>query len=519
MNNYFKLLFYDLQKIWRGLEFPQKVTTIFLLIIALFAISYFATKATEPNWALLYSDLNDSDAIAVVEHLKQAGYAYKLSDDKRSVFVPANLKEELRIEVAETDLIQDSNPGFELLDKVNFGATDFHNQLTKQRIYQGEITKTIEKISGVKKARVQLAEPERSVFSDKDEDPSASVMLILEPGFKLKTEQIKAIKNLVAYAVPRLKPEKVFLTNQKGDSLSDDLSKSSNDIESFRTSFENSTAKKVTSVLETIVGKDNVSVEVSAKMNFDSTRATIESYVPAGENNSNLSSSAEEKEIYDTGKSTTDTTTPATTTASDAEKKKMNYSKIKTSNNYNVSKEIKQVVYAPGTVQRMTIAVALNKVLTAKEKEELTSLVMSASGAEMARGDVINITSMQFADESKNLETTQKILDEVQKQDMMNFIVSKVAPFIVVLVLGILALMTINNIIKKPLEGYTLADGNANRHINIDEEVAGLLDSETMTRIESQLDPQLERMKADINDIVLSDPQEAARLLLTFIKD
>lgn len=518
MNNYFKLLFYDLQKIWRGLEFSQKVTAVILIFAAVFAISYFAGKATEPNWALLYSDLNEADAVAVVEHIKQAGYAYKLSDDKKSVFVPANLKEDLRIEVAENDIIQDSNPGFELLDKVNFGATDFHNQLTKQRIYQGEITKTIERISGVKKARVQIAEPERSVFAEQDEEPSASVMLILEPGVKLKTEQIKAIKNLVAYSVPRLKPEKVFLSDQRGDSLSDDISKSSNDIESFRTSFEDQTAKKVVSVLETIVGKDNVSVEVSAKMNFDSARATIESYVPAGENTSNLSSTSEEKEIYDAGKSATDTQA-AGGAVSDADKKKLNYQKVKTSNNYNVSKEVKQVVYAPGTVQRMTIAVALNKVLTAKEKEELTSLVMSASGAELSRGDVINITSMQFADESKTQQITQEILDEAKKQDMANFFVNKVAPLIVVLVLGVLALITLNNLIKKPLEGYALADGSAQRSINIDEEVAGLLDSETMTRIETQLDPQLERMKADINDIVLSDPQEAARLLLTFIKD
>lgn len=302
MENYFKLLFYDLQKIWRGLDLPQQATVIFLIGMTVFAISYFAGKAAEPDWSLLYSDLNEPDAVAVVEHLKQAGYAYKLSDDKKSVFVPADLKDELRIEVAENDIIQDSNPGFELLDKMNFGATDFHNQLTKQRIYQGEITRTIERINGVHKARVQLAQPERSVFAEQDEEPSASVMLILEPGYKLKTEQIKAIKNLVAYAVPRLKPEKVFLTDQKGESLSDDISKNSNDIESFRTNFEKEKATKITKVLETIVGKDNVSVQVSAKMNFDSAKATIESYTPSGENNNALSSVSEEKEIYDTGK-------------------------------------------------------------------------------------------------------------------------------------------------------------------------------------------------------------------------
>ena len=513
MENYFKLLYYDLQKIWRSLDLPQKATAIILIGLTIFAISYFAGKATEPDWAVLYSDLNDTDAVAVVDHLKQAGYAYKLSDDKRSVFVPSDLKEQLRIEVAEADIIQDSNPGFQLLDQVNFGATDFHNQMTKQRIYQDEITQTIEKISGVRKARVQLAEPERSVFADKDEAPSASVMLILDPGYKLKTEQIKAIKNLVAYAIPRLTPDKVFLSDQRGESLSDDISKSSNDIESFRTGFEKEKAEKITKVLETIVGKENVSVQVSAKMNFDSARATIESYTPAPGNNGALSASNEEKEIYDAGKSNADTQTPTAT--SEADKKKMNYTKTKSSTSYNVSKEVKQVVYAPGSVEKMTIAVALNKVLTPEEKTELTNLVMSASGAEPTRGDVINITSMEFSGPGQSEQMTQKILEETEKQDMMNLIISKVAPFIVVLILGVLALMTINNLIKRPMEGHAYNE-NA---LSLDDEVAGLLDVDTMTRIETQLDPQLEKMKTEINDIVLSDPQEAARLLLTFIKD
>jgi flagellar M-ring protein FliF len=517
LNNYFKLLFYDLQKIWRGLDLVQKATAIVLIGLTIFAISYFAGKATEPDWAILYSDLNESDAAAVVEHLKQAGYAYKLSDDKRSVFVPSNLKEDLRIDIAENDIIQDSNPGFELLDKTDFGATDFHNQMTKQRIYQGEITRTIERLSGVRKARVQLAEPERSVFAEQDEDPSASVMLILEPGYKLKAEQIKAIKNLVAYSVPRLKPEKVFLTDQRGESLSDDISKNSGDIESFRTNFEKEKAEKITKVLETIVGRDNVSVQVSAKMNFDSARATIESYTPSGENTSAVSSTSQESEVYDAGKNTATTTTAATTAANDADKKKMNYTKTKTANTYNVSKEVKQIVYAPGTVEKMTIAVAINKILTDEEKTELTNLVMSASGAETQRGDVINITSMEFSGPGQSEQMTKQILDETQKQDMINLLVSKVAPFVVILVLGILALTTINNLAKRPLEGYEYAD-NSNA-LNIDDEVAGLLDVETMAKIESQLDPQLEKMKVEINDMILSDPQEAARLLLTFIKD
>lgn len=507
------------------MDIPQKMAMFILLSATVVAIGYFAGKATEPNWSILYSDLTENDAASVVAHLKEAGYAYKLSDDKKTVFVSSSLKEQLRIEVAENDIIQDSNPGFELLDKVNFGATDFHNKLTKQRIYQGEITRTIERINGIKKARVQIAEPDRSVFSDRDEAPSASVMLILETGHKLKASQIRAIKNLVAYAVPRLKPERVFLTDQKGRALSSDISKNSSDIESYRVSFETQTSRKIEKVLEKIVGRDNVSVEVSAKMNFDSTRATFERYIPMGDNKSVIASSHEEKEIYGTGgkkKSEAETAAQNSpqTPESDDEKKKMNYSKTKTSNNYNVSKEVRQVVYAPGKLQRMTIAVALNKVLTSKEKEELTNLVMSASGADMARGDIINITSMQFAPMSESERMAQQILEEVEKQNMINFIVTKVTPFLVVLILGLVALITINNIIKKPLEGYELiGEGGYRQTAALDDEIAGLIDVEMPSAIETSLDPQLEKMKTEINDMVLSDPQEAARLLLTFIKD
>ncbi len=59
-------------------------------------------------------------------------------------------------------------------------------------------------MNGIKNVRIQIADPERSIFEEQDEVPTASVMLILDPGYKLKSSQVKAIKNLVAYAIPRL---------------------------------------------------------------------------------------------------------------------------------------------------------------------------------------------------------------------------------------------------------------------------------------------------------------------------
>ena len=245
MNSNLQLIIDDIKKLWNNLDLNQKFSVTALVLVAIVASMFFIVQATQPNWTVLYSDLSEPDVIAIAESLKKSGYAYKISEDKRAILVAADKKDELRMHVAENDLIEDSAPGFDLLDDLQLGSTDFKNKLTKQRIFQGELTRSIEKLNGVSKARVQLAEPERSVFADEDEAPSASVMLILEPGYKIKASQVSAIKNLVAYSIPRLTPDKVFLTDQYGNILSEDVSKNSSDMQSYRTAFEKEAAKKI----------------------------------------------------------------------------------------------------------------------------------------------------------------------------------------------------------------------------------------------------------------------------------
>jgi flagellar M-ring protein FliF len=516
LNNYLGMLSKDFKKLWSGLQIGQKLTIIGLIVLTAGAIAYFVAKSTEPNWGVLYSDLSEPDAAAVIENLKKAGYAYKLSDDKKTILVPADQKEDLRLMIAQNDVIHDSNPGFELLDKVQLGATDFQNKLTRQRIFQGELTRTIEKIRGISKARVQLADPERSIFSDKDDMPSASVMLILEPGAKLGPDQVKAIKNLVAYGVPRLSPDRVFLTDQNGTPLSEEIGQGSGDISDFRTNFENETAKKVSKVIEKLVGTNNYSVEVSAVMNFDSAKSTIERYMPANTDTNSpegvVSSAQTESEAYDNGQKGNSTAPPAAIPAAGADKN-MNYQKSKLTKNYNVSKEIKQVVYAPGTVEKMTIAVALNKILTTAEKDELKNLILSASGANLERGDLITITGMQFAPDAE--ENNAKMMSEMEKSSTVDLWVRQIAPMVVVLILGLSALFVLSSIIKKPLSGEQVYDDN---YYEAREE-PDLLEAASLPAIEAKLEPELERMRKDLNNIILSDPSEAARLLLSYVKD
>lgn len=511
-NNYFALLANDVKKLWNGLDDGQKLGMLALIVITIIAATFFLSKAMEPDWVVLYSDLNEVNALTIVENMKKNGYQYKLSEDKKSILVPSNVRDDMRVFVAENDLIKSTDTGFELLDDMQLGSTDFKNKLTKQRIFQGEITRAIEKIQGIKFAKVQLAEPERSIFEDNDERPTASVVLVLEPGYKIKASQVKAIKNLVAYSVPRMTPEQVFITDQNGNTLSDETSKNSTDMESFKSNLEKQTAKKVSEVLEKIVGRGNVSVQVNADIDFNSAKSTIESYIPVeGGKEGVLVSSQTEVETYENPNQVPNPT--------GVNQRNLNYSKEKTALNYNVTKEVKQVIYAPGTVKRLSIAVAVNKILTAEEKDEIKELVLSASGVDYNRGDVISVSGLQFEGVTIDKQISDEALKQYEQEQKIYMIISSVVPLLIVLILGCFALAVLKGFVakiptpkrieKKPIE--ELPKNTEEEEIV---EVAPKLEFN-----KKEIQSQKEQTITEINEAVMAAPDEAAKLLTSFIRE
>ena len=514
-NNYFALLANDVKKLWNGLDGAQKLGMLALIVVTIIAATFFLSKAMEPDWVVLYSDLNEVDTISIVESMKKNGYRYKVSEDHKSVLVPSNIRDEMRVFVAENDLIKNQNMGFELLDNMQLGSTDFKNKLTKQRIFQGELVRSIERIQGIRHARVQLAEPERSIFEDSDEKPTASVVLVLEPGYHIKSSQVKAIKNLVAYAVPRMTPDEVFITDQNGNSLSDETSKSSTDMESFKTNLEKETAKKVSDVLTKIVGKGNVSVQVNADIDFNSAKSTIESYIPVNDEKGVgvVTSSQTEVETYENPNNLQN---PQNLTPPVTVNRNLNYSKQKTAINYSVSKEVKQVVYAPGTIKRLSIAVAINKVLTEAEKDEIKNLVLSASGVDYSRGDVISVSGLQFEGATFDKKKQEDFTKQYQQEQLFYFISSAVFPFIVILLLGGFALLILKNFITKiPAARRVERRVEEVPEVHQEEEEVVEVPEVNQREIRSQKDQSIN----ELNEAVMAAPEEAAKILVSFIKD
>ena len=101
-NNYFALLANDVKKLWNGLDEGQKLGMLGLIVVTIVAATFFLSKAMEPDWVVLYSDLNEVNAISIVENMKKNGYQYKVSEDKKTILVPSNTRDDMRIFVGIT---------------------------------------------------------------------------------------------------------------------------------------------------------------------------------------------------------------------------------------------------------------------------------------------------------------------------------------------------------------------------------------------------------------------------------
>ena len=316
--------------------------------------------------------------------------------------------------------------------------------------------------------------------------------------------------------------------------------------------------------MEKIVGRNNSTISVSAEIDFNSAKSTIESYIPV-ENSENgvMTSQQTEAEIYEkpldpivnpnennqndvNNNAQTNQTQNQTTTQQQTQnstmplslnqqnqneqinnERNLNYQKSRTSINYNVSKEVKQVVYAPGSVKRMTIAVAVNKILTEEESQELKNLIMTAAGADEARGDIISITSMQFLSLDEELKQQEALAKEIKQDNLLHLIFNKIAPLLIVMVLGLTALFTFKSMFSKIVSGKKSNDNTegwvdedeAQYQHSLTDDLDDMLDMDELPQIEAKLDPEIDKKKSDLTETIMADPQEATRLLISYIKD
>lgn len=136
----------------------------------------------------------------------------------------------------------------------------------------------------VNKARVLLALPKQSVFVRHNQEASASVFLTVRTGANLKQEEIDAVVDMVASAVPGMKPSRVTVTDQHGRLLSsgsqDPVSAARRKEQELEKQQEEALRGKIDSVLIPILGLGNYTAQVDIELDFSAVEQTRKVFDP-----------------------------------------------------------------------------------------------------------------------------------------------------------------------------------------------------------------------------------------------
>ncbi len=250
-------------------------------LAVLLGIGLLAFRGGSSQMGFLYTDLDPSAAAAISEKLKAQGVALQPSSaDGTAITAPVDKLPELRMAMASEKL--GGKIGYEVLDQEEpFGVSSSRAKLNETRAIEGELSKSIESLDRVSKARVHIVMPERAMFAAEARKATAAVTLKTQG--RLPGESVQAIRYLVASSVPELSPESVSVVDQSGALLAragDEASAATSEVEERQAAVEARLRQEIESLIEPIVGQGKVRAEVAVVLDRDQTRQEAETYDP-----------------------------------------------------------------------------------------------------------------------------------------------------------------------------------------------------------------------------------------------
>lgn len=275
------------QRIWRGLGANQKLfISLSIVAIGVVVMGLFVWS-TRPHMQLLYSGMDGDDLAQVISHLEGQGISYEIGGGGSGVFVPSDQVYSLRIELASQGIPSGGSVGFEIFDENNFGISDFVQKTNFMRAVQGELSRTVTQMNGVRSARVMVSVPENRLLADHANiRPTASVFV--DTGGRMLLEQaVNSIRFLVANAVEGLNVDDVAVVDNNGNSLSEALKGEGGLVGSghmrFKQGLEDYFSEKIESMLSKVMGAGQVVARVSVKVDTETETVIEELYDPASQ--------------------------------------------------------------------------------------------------------------------------------------------------------------------------------------------------------------------------------------------
>lgn len=464
-------------------------------VIGLFV--FLTTRLTTPSMALLYGDLTMGDSGRIVTKLESMNVPHEIRGNGTAVLVPSDQVTRLRMVIAQEGLPSGGSMGYEIFDRSeSLGTSSFVLNINHLRALEGELGRTIGSLNYVRSARVHLALPKRELFSRDQQEPTASVVLQMNGGRRLDKGEVQGIQNLVAAAVPKLKPSKISILDGQGTLLArakDDAAGSDPTTangEDIKTTYEARASRMIEEMLERVVGPNRVRAEVTADMDFDRISTTSESYDPEGQVVRSTQSVEETSRSRD-GETQSPVSVasnippplsqpqpaPPTVSGNTAQSNR-NEETV----NYEISRTTKVHVRESGMVKRVSVAVVVDGTYadngsgqrtyqprSAEDIEQLTKLVKSAVGYDENRGDKVELVNLRFIQGAEIDEEPTRPLFGLEKNDYIR--IAEIATLAVVAILVLL--LVVRPLMRRLLESIPDAIASSKNLLNESVAAAG----------------------------------------------
>jgi flagellar M-ring protein FliF len=375
--------------------------TLAACALGFLAASLFIVKmASKPSYTTVMTGIDPAKTQQITTALTSAGVAFELQNGGTALAVQKGKETEANVALASKGLNSGvTQPGFEILDKQKLGASSQQQQIAYQRGLEGTIANTISQIQGAGGAQVHLTLAQDNLFADESRAATAAVLLPQDAS-TMDPNSVKGIANLVASSVPGLKAGAVTITDGSGTMLwpAGDGTAAGGDSLPSKTAAEArynaATEAKVQAMLDRTLGVNKADVVVHSDLNVDKVDQQQLQYtgkvVPLTEKKT--SESLKGTGATNGGTAGSNSNLPNTIAQNATSGSGTNNYKNATSEITNgADKTITKTTKAPGAVNRMDVAVMLDK--SVKLTPQLKATIASAAGLDiLGRKDTLNVT-------------------------------------------------------------------------------------------------------------------------------
>ena len=495
------------------------------------ALGLIIMRIGAPTMTVLYADLEMRDAQSVIARLEQDGTPHKLREQggRIAILAPRDRAARLRLDFAADGIAASNGVGYEIFDDDSaLGATQFQQNINRLRALEGELSRTITAISGVRSARVHLVLPERELFAREKKTASASIVVDAPSG--LEARAVKAIINLAASAVPELSPGDVTVLDSAGVLLAaatnDQNPMGAGQSEEKIAATEARLQRTVESILGRIVGPENLRVQVAADIDFS--RVTENAEIIDPDSQTVLSTSVVEEAANDVDPARGRGVTVANalpgvdgiTNAADAATSTNRRTEETT--NYEISRTVRNAVRESGGVKRLSVAVAINAGQTPRSAEALArleTLTRAAVGYDETRGDRVSVIELPFssAESAPIVATPAAATSALSQQQIMRLAeVAALAFIALALVIYVLRPMFRTNAVSAaaaPAQITTATVGALPAPVEGEDLLESKID---VSRVEGQV--RASSLK-QVSEIVKSHTDESVGILKSWIRE